>query len=103
MILRGGENISPAEIEEVLLSHPAVAAAVCFGVDSEKYGEEVAAAVALSGDADERSLIAHCGERLAAFKVPRTIHILDAIPRTATGTLQRRRVAAFIEEEGLAR
>jgi oxalate---CoA ligase len=103
MILRGGENISPAEIEEVLLSHPAVADAVCFGVDSEKYGEEVAAAVALSGDADERSLIAHCGERLAAFKVPRTIHILDAIPRTATGKLQRRRVAAFIEEEGLAR
>ena len=103
MILRGGENISPAEIEDVLLAHPAVADAACFGVDSEKYGEEVAAAVALSGDADERTLIDHCVERLAAFKVPRTIHILDSIPRTATGKLQRRRVATFIEEEGPAR
>ncbi len=102
MILRGGENISPAEIEDVLLSHPAVADAVCFGVEDEKYGEEVAAAVALSGEADEASLVAYCRERLAAFKVPRVIHILDAIPRTPTGKLQRRRVAAFIEEQGLA-
>ena len=98
MILRGGENISPAEIEDVLLRHPAVADAVCFGVEDEKYGEEVAAAVALSGEAGEEALIAWCGERLAPFKVPRTIHVLDAIPRTATGKLQRRRVAAFIDE-----
>ena len=97
MILRGGENISPAEIEEVLVSHPAVADAVCFGVEDEKYGEEVGAAVSLSGVADEASLIAHCRERLAAFKVPRVIYILDTIPRTSTGKLQRRRVAASIE------
>jgi acyl-CoA synthetase (AMP-forming)/AMP-acid ligase II len=103
MILRGGENISPAEIEEVLLAHPAVTDAVCFGVEDEKYGEEVAAAVALSADADEGMLIVHCRERLAAFKVPRVIHILDAIPRTATGKVQRRRVAAYIEERGLSR
>jgi acyl-CoA synthetase (AMP-forming)/AMP-acid ligase II len=103
MILRGGENISPAEIEDVLLRHPAVRDAVCFGVEDEKYGEEVAAAVALDGDADEASLIAWCGERLAAFKVPRVIHVLDEIPRTATGKLQRRRVAAFIEERGSTR
>ena len=103
MILRGGENISPAEIEDVLLSHPAVTDAVCFGVEDEKYGEEVAAAVSLSGEADEAALVAYCRERLAAFKVPRVIHILEAIPRTPTGKLQRRRVAAFIEEQGLAR
>ncbi|HEY1480487.1 MAG TPA: acyl--CoA ligase [Gaiellales bacterium] len=103
MILRGGENISPAEVEDVLLRHPAVSDAACFGVDDEKYGEEVAAAVALSGEVDEAELIAFCGERLAAFKVPRTIHLLEAIPRTATGKLQRRRVAAFVEEQGLAR
>ena len=103
MILRGGENISPAEIEEVLLSHPAVADAVCFGVEDEKYGEQVAAAVALSGMADEALLIAYCRERIAAFKVPHVIHVLEAIPRTATGKLQRRRVAAFIEEQGLTR
>jgi acyl-CoA synthetase (AMP-forming)/AMP-acid ligase II len=99
MILRGGENISPAEIEEVLLGHPAVTDAACFGVEDEKYGEEVAAAVSLDGDADEASLIAYCGERLAAFKVPRVIHILDVVPRTATGKLQRRRVAAFVDEQ----
>lgn len=103
MILRGGENISPAEIEEVLLSHPAVADAVCFGVEDEKYGEEVGAAVSLSGVADEALLIAYCRERLAAFKVPRVIHVLEAIPRTATGKVQRRRVAAFIDETGQVR
>lgn len=96
MILRGGENISPAEIEDVLRAHPAVADAVCFGVEDERYGEEVAAAVVLSGVVDERLLRAHCRERLAAFKVPKTIHILPSIPRTPTGKLQRRRVAALI-------
>jgi acyl-CoA synthetase (AMP-forming)/AMP-acid ligase II len=103
MILRGGENISPAEIEEVLLSHPAVVDAACFGVSDEKYGEEVAAAVEVSGDVDEASLIAHCRERVALFKVPRVIHIVEQIPRTATGKLQRRRVATFIEEQGPAK
>jgi len=92
MILRGGENISPYEIEEVLLAHPAVADAICFGIDDEKYGERVGAAVALSGDADERALIDHCRERLAAFKVPDVVHVLDAIPRTPTGKVQRKRV-----------
>ena len=53
--------------------------------------------------ADEAALVAYCRERLAAFKVPRVIHILAAIPRTPTGKLQRRRVAAFIEEQGLAK
>jgi acyl-CoA synthetase (AMP-forming)/AMP-acid ligase II len=94
MIIRGGENISPAEIEDVLRAHPSVADAVCFGMPDEKYGEQVAAAVALREPADEGLLRAHCGERLAAFKVPRTILVVDAIPRTPTGKLQRRRVAA---------
>jgi acyl-CoA synthetase (AMP-forming)/AMP-acid ligase II len=98
MILRGGENVSPAEIEDVLRAHPAVADAVCFGVEDEKYGEEVAAAVALSGEVDEGLLRAYCRERLSAFKVPKTIHILPRIPRTPTGKLQRRRVAAYIAE-----
>jgi acyl-CoA synthetase (AMP-forming)/AMP-acid ligase II len=93
MILRGGENISPLEIEDVLRTHPAVADAVCFGVADEKYGELVGAAVTLSQDADEQQLIAHCRERLAAFKVPERVHILDAIPRTPTGKVQRRKVA----------
>jgi acyl-CoA synthetase (AMP-forming)/AMP-acid ligase II len=96
MILRGGENISPAEVEQALMSHAAVKDAVCFGVADEKYGELVSAAVTLQGEAETRELIEHCRERLAAFKVPATIHVLDAIPRTATGKIQRRRVGEFI-------
>ncbi len=99
LIIRGGENISPGEVEEALLAHPAVADAAVFGVPDEKYGEVVAAAVSLDGDADEAALIDHCRERLTAVKVPAVIHILDAIPRTPTGKLQRRRVAAAIYGE----
>jgi oxalate---CoA ligase len=100
MILRGGENISPAEVEQALLSHPAVGDAVCFGVPDEKYGELVAAAVTLTAPADVTDLIRHCRDRLAAFKVPATIHVLDAIPRTATGKIQRRRMADFVGTAG---
>jgi acyl-CoA synthetase (AMP-forming)/AMP-acid ligase II len=92
MILRGGENISPYEIEEVLLAHPAVTDAICFGVDDEKYGERVGTAVVLSAPVDESELIAHCRERLAGFKVPEVVYVLDAIPRTPTGKVQRKRV-----------
>jgi len=99
LILRGGENISPSEIEQVLLAHPAVVDAVCFGVPDEKYGEKVAAAVTLCADADEHSLTEHCRQRLAAFKVPETVYVLAEIPRTATGKLQRRRVAEIITSE----
>ncbi len=98
MILRGGENIAPAEVEDVLRAHPAVVDAACFGLPDEKYGELVAAAVSLRDAAGSGELTAHCHERLAAFKVPNVIHILDEIPRTATGKLQRRRIAArFVE------
>jgi acyl-CoA synthetase (AMP-forming)/AMP-acid ligase II len=94
MILRGGENIAPREIDEVLLAHPAVVEAIAFGLPDAKYGEEVAAAVVLRGAATPEELMAHCRERIAEFKVPRTIFITDQIPRTATGKIQRRAVAA---------
>jgi acyl-CoA synthetase (AMP-forming)/AMP-acid ligase II len=99
LIIRGGENISPGEVEEALLAHPAVADAAVFGVPDEKYGEVVAAAVSLAGETDAPALIAHCRERLTAVKVPAVIHVLDEIPRTPTGKLQRRRVAAAIYGE----
>jgi acyl-CoA synthetase (AMP-forming)/AMP-acid ligase II len=98
MILRGGENISPAEIEDVLKGHPLVGDAVCFGVEDEKYGETVAAAVTLSGEVDEKTLVRFCRDSLAAFKVPETIFVVDEIPRTPTGKVQRRRVASWIAE-----
>ncbi|MCC6990123.1 MAG: AMP-binding protein [Acidobacteria bacterium] len=93
MINRGGEKISPREIDEVLMAHPAVGEAVCFGVPHKMWGEEVAAAVTLTGAATEAELLAFCKEQLAEFKRPKQIHITDAIPRTATGKIQRRIVA----------
>jgi len=93
MINRGGEKISPREIDEVLLGHPKVAEAVAFGVPHTAWGEEVAAAVTLKSDATEAELLAYCKERLADFKRPKQIHITTAIPRTATGKIQRRIVA----------
>jgi acyl-CoA synthetase (AMP-forming)/AMP-acid ligase II len=98
MILRGGENIAPAEIEEVLMSHPAVRDAVCFGVADEKYGELVGAAVTLTGDVQTADLVDHCRHQLAAFKVPARIDVLEEIPRTPTGKVQRRRVGEFVAQ-----
>jgi acyl-CoA synthetase (AMP-forming)/AMP-acid ligase II len=100
MINRGGEKISPREIDEVLLAHPAIAEAVAFGVPHPTWGEEVAAAVVLRPDAaggaapTATDLMAYCKERLADYKRPKHIHVTEAIPRTATGKLQRRAVAA---------
>src|SRR4029077_361568 len=93
LINRGGEKISPREIDEVLLAHPAVAEAVCFGVAHPSWGEEVAAAVVLREPASVADLLAHCKQRLADFKCPKQIHVTEAIPRTATGKIQRRLVA----------
>ena len=96
LINRGGEKISPREVDDVLLAHPAIAEAVAFGVPHRMWGEEVAAAVVLreENSATESDLLAWCRERLAEFKSPKKIHIVPAIPRTATGKLQRRIVAA---------
>jgi oxalate---CoA ligase len=91
IINRGGEKISPAEVDAVLLEHPAVHQAVVFALPHEKLGEEVAAAIVLrdGASATDRELMAFCGPRLAAFKVPRRIVILDDIPKGPTGKLQR--------------
>jgi len=96
LINRGGEKIAPREIDEVLVTHPAVAEAVCFGIPDRVYGEAVAAAVVLKEDATEKELIAHCRSSLAEFKCPAKIYLMESIPRTATGKIQRRNVAAAI-------
>jgi acyl-CoA synthetase (AMP-forming)/AMP-acid ligase II len=93
LINRGGEKIAPREIDEVLEMHPAVKEAVSFGVAHPTWGEEVAAAVVVTTAVTEKELAAHCRSRLADFKVPRKFHIVDAIPRTPTGKVQRRFVA----------
>ena len=93
LINRGGEKISPREIDEVLLAHPAVGEAVCFGVPHKMWGEEVEAAVTLKDTISEADLLAYCKEKLSDFKRPKQIHITETIPRTATGKIQRRIVA----------
>ncbi len=95
MINRGGEKISPIEIDDVLREHPAVAEAAAFGVPDPKYGEEVQAAVVLKGSADAENLKAFCRERLADFKVPKVIHIVARLPKNALGKLERRALAAL--------
>ncbi|HWQ53915.1 MAG TPA: acyl--CoA ligase [Bryobacteraceae bacterium] len=103
LINRAGEKIGPREIDEVLLQHPSVSEAVCFGVPHPTWGEEIEAAVVLRDgeSADEAALTAFCRERLAAFKCPKKIYIVAAVPRTASGKIQRLNVAkAFIGDRG---
>ncbi|ACL55100.1 acyl--CoA ligase [Methylobacterium nodulans] len=91
IINRGGEKISPREVDEILMDHPSVAQVVTFAVPHDKLGEEVGAAVVLRDGqhVDDKELRAFVAERAAAFKVPSRIMILDEIPKGATGKLQR--------------
>ncbi len=91
IINRGGEKISPREVDEVLMDHPAVAQVVTFGMPHDKLGEEVAAAVVLRDGktATDQEIRAFAATKLADFKVPRKIIIMDEIPKGATGKLQR--------------
>ena len=89
LINRGGEKISPLEIDDVLLRHPAVAEALAFAVPHKTLGEDIHAAVVLKAPVTEADLREYCAARLAEFKVPRQFHMLDEIPRGATGKPQR--------------
>jgi acyl-CoA synthetase (AMP-forming)/AMP-acid ligase II len=91
IINRGGEKISPLEVDAVLLSHPEIAQVVCFAVPHPKLGEEIAAAAVLAegSELDEKAIRAFAAERLADFKVPRQVVLLDEIPKGATGKIQR--------------
>ncbi len=96
IINRGGEKVSPREVDEILMDHPAVAQVVCFGMPHDKLGEEVAACVVLreGQTATERDLQTFVATRAADFKVPRKIVFMDEIPKGATGKLQRIGLAA---------
>ncbi|GMY30294.1 oxalate--CoA ligase-like [Fagus crenata] len=95
LINRGGEKISPIEVDAVLLSHPDVAQAVAFGVPDDKYGEEINCAIIPreGSNIDEGEVLQFCKKNLAAFKVPKKVFITDSLPKTATGKIQRRFVA----------
>ena len=92
-IVSGGENVAPAEVEAVLLAHPAVADAGVFARPHPEWGEAVTARVVLDGHATEGELRAWAGQRLAGFKVPKTIEVAEALPRTESGKLLRRELA----------
>ncbi|MGA3195836.1 MAG: acyl--CoA ligase [Terriglobales bacterium] len=98
IIIRGGENIAPHEVDEVLLRHPAVAAAVTFGCPHPTLGEVVGAAVVLhqAGSTSEAELVEHCRNFLAEYKCPSKIYLVESIPTTATGKIRRRAVAEII-------
>jgi acyl-CoA synthetase (AMP-forming)/AMP-acid ligase II len=92
MIISGGENIYPREIEEVLYSHPAVREAAVIGVPSEKWGEDVKAVIALKRETKvtEEEIIEFCKDKLASYKKPKTIDFMEELPKTGSGKIFKR-------------
>jgi fatty-acyl-CoA synthase len=91
MIIRGGENVYPREIEEYLYTHPAILEAQVFGIPDQKYGEQVAAWVQLNDDMSltEDELKAFCKNQISHFKVPHYIKFVSDFPMTVTGKMQK--------------
>jgi long-chain acyl-CoA synthetase len=94
MIIRGGYNVYPREIEEVIYEHPAVAECAVVGVPHDELGEEVGAAVSLKDgeDVSEDDLRAHVKEHVAAYKYPRQIWFVDELPKGPTGKILKREI-----------
>jgi len=103
VIVTGGENVAAAEVEEALLAHPAVAEAAVIGLPDPVWGRAVTAYLAVDPEAAtpaDHELLAHCRERLSAFKVPKAVHRLPALPRTESGKVARSRLQAAGEAMG---
>lgn len=101
LINRGGEKVSPLEVDDILLRHPAVEEAIAFAVPHKMLGEDIHAAIVVKDKSvSEQELKAHCSASLAEFKVPRQFHILDELPRGATGKLQRLNMAKLLNLTG---
>ncbi len=101
LIMKGGENIAPREIDEVLHAHPDVVEAAAFARKCRSYGERVEAAVAVKPGSPltAADLIAMCADRLGAFKSPDAIHFLKELPKGPSGEIQRLRLAALTAQD----
>ena len=104
MIIRGGENVYPREVEEFLYTHPAIADAQVVGIPDERLGEIVVAWIRLKAGqtADEKEICAFCRDRLAYYKVPQHIRFVEAYPMTLSGKVQKFKMREFeISARGL--
>jgi len=101
MYISGGENVYPAEVENAVYQLPQIAEAAVVGVPDPKWGESGVAVVVLKDGAelDQATLIAHCVERLAKFKVPARMQVIDALPRNATGKVLKRELRTLLAGE----
>jgi acyl-CoA synthetase (AMP-forming)/AMP-acid ligase II len=102
MILTGGENVYPREVEEVLYQHPAVADAAVIGAPDPKWGEKVVAVVCRRAEVSGEGLIAHCRARIASYKKPRHVVFVDALPKNASGKVLKRELRERIAAGELA-
>jgi long-chain acyl-CoA synthetase len=100
LIIRGGFNVFPRDVEEALLEHPAVATACVLGRPDPIHGEEVVAFVTLSEPVEEEALVTFGRERLGGYKYPREIHVLDALPLTPVGKADRKALREALAEQG---
>ncbi len=101
LIVSGGENVYPAEVEAVLTQHPDVVSACVVGIPDEQWGQRVAAALILEDEADfkENEFLTFCRQYMAGYKIPRKINVLSAFPKTASGKVQRKEILhSFLEK-----
>ena len=101
LIIKGGENISPREIDDALFSHPAVIDAGTVGIPDDRLGEDVVACVVIRDDMPcaEQDLIEHCAARTGAFKAPRTVYFMSELPKGPTGKILRHELAAIVQRD----
>ncbi|HEV2659302.1 MAG TPA: AMP-dependent synthetase, partial [Ktedonobacteraceae bacterium] len=98
LIIRGGLNVYPRDVEEVLATYPSVIEAAVVGIPSERMGEEVKAFVVTRTPIEAETLMAYCRERLANYKTPREIEFVHALPRNAIGKIDKKALRKLTEE-----
>lgn len=101
LIISGGENVYPAQIENVLMSHPAIKEAGVCGIEHQTWGQVPVAFVVLKKDASKGEIIAFCLERLAKYKIPKEIYFVETLPRNGANKLMRRKLKELIPEDNL--